>query len=47
MAGICGTDLHIYYDDIHPTDPPIILNYEVSGIIDFLGEGVEDISVVK
>ena len=45
VAGICGTDLHIYYDDIYSTNPPVILGHEVSGIIDSLGEGVEDISV--
>ena len=45
VAGICGTDLHIYYDDIYPTNPPVILGHEISGIIDSLGEGVKDISV--
>ena len=36
-AGICGTDLHIYYDDIYLTNSPVILGHEASGIINFSG----------
>lgn len=44
-AGICGTDLHIYHEDGYPTNPPVILGHEVSGVIDSLGEGVDGYSV--
>ena len=31
-AGICGTDLHIYYDEFK-TRPPVIMGHEVAGIV--------------
>jgi L-iditol 2-dehydrogenase len=38
-AGICGTDLHIYYDEFR-TRPPVIMGHEVAGRVAALGEGV-------
>ena len=43
-AGICGTDVHIYFDDSFPTKPPVILGHELSGVIDKTGEGVTGVS---
>jgi L-iditol 2-dehydrogenase len=40
-AGICGTDLHIY-DDEYPTMPPVTMGHEVSGVVDVVGEGVDE-----
>jgi len=39
-AGICGTDIHIYYDEF-PTVPPITLGHEFSGTIVDIGEEVK------
>ena len=40
-AGICGSDLHIYHDDIAiPLNPPVVTGHEFSGVIAALGEGV-------
>lgn len=38
-AGICGTDIHIY-DDEFPTEPPVTLGHEVSGVVARVGPGV-------
>jgi L-iditol 2-dehydrogenase len=38
-AGICGTDLHIW-DDEFPSEPPVTMGHEVSGVIRSVGEGV-------
>lgn len=43
-AGICGTDLRIR-DGVAPSNPPVILGHEFSGVIDELGEGVRSYSV--
>lgn len=40
-AGICGTDLHIYYDEFE-TRPPVTIGHEVAGQIMELGRGVRD-----
>ena len=37
-AGICGTDLHIE-DDEFPSEPPVTLGHELSGVIRDLGPG--------
>lgn len=53
--GICGTDLHEFYDGpifIPPSDPhpltdkamPLILGHEFSGIVTAVGAGVDDVA---
>ncbi|MGW5385305.1 2,3-butanediol dehydrogenase [Nocardia sp. NPDC003963] len=56
-AGICGSDLHVYFDPDrsgldfstpHPITgarPPQVLGHEFSGTVVELGEGVDDIAV--
>jgi L-iditol 2-dehydrogenase len=40
-AGICGSDLHIYHDDIAiPVNPPVVTGHEFSGVVVEVGEGV-------
>jgi len=41
-AGVCGSDLHIYHDDIDgiPINPPVITGHEFSGVVTEVGEGV-------
>lgn len=40
-TGICGSDLHIYHDDIViAVNPPVITGHEFSGVVAELGEGV-------
>jgi L-iditol 2-dehydrogenase len=39
-AGICGTDLHIW-DDEFPTEPPVTMGHEVSGVVREVGPGVD------
>ena len=40
-TGICGSDLHIYHDDIViPLRPPVVTGHEFSGVIADVGEGV-------
>lgn len=47
-GGICGSDLHYYnhggFGSIRLKEP-MILGYEVSGVVDALGEGVTDLSL--
>lgn len=38
-AGVCGTDLHIFYDEF-PYWPPVILGHEFSGIIEKTGKNI-------
>ena len=38
-AGICGTDLHIW-DDEFPTEPPVTMGHEVSGLVREIGDSV-------
>lgn len=41
-TGICGSDLHIFHNDIDiPIRPPVVTGHEFSGTIVELGEGVE------
>ncbi len=39
-AGICGTDLHIW-DDEFPSEPPVTMGHELSGVVREVGEGVD------
>ena len=41
-AGICGSDLHIWKNDIEiPVRPPVTLGHEFAGTIAAVGAGVE------
>ena len=40
MAGICGTDVHLWKGEL-PIELPVILGHETVGIIEQLGAGVE------
>jgi len=42
VAGVCGTDVHMYYDRF-PNSPPFVLGHECSGIVRSVGEGVEGV----
>jgi L-iditol 2-dehydrogenase len=45
-AGVCGSDLHIYYDEIAiPIEPPVVMGHEFAGVIVDLGAGVEHLDV--
>ena len=41
-AGICGSDLHIFHDDIDgiPINPPVVTGHEFAGVVSALGENV-------
>lgn len=39
-AGICGTDLHIE-DDEFPSEPPVTLGHELSGVVRAFGPGTD------
>jgi len=42
-AGICGSDLHIFHDDIAiPINPPFTMGHEFCGIVAETGEGVTE-----
>ena len=43
-CGICGTDIHIYYDEFK-TEPPVVIGHELAGTIAELGEGVSGLAV--
>jgi L-iditol 2-dehydrogenase len=43
-AGVCGSDLHIYHDEIAiPVHPPVIMGHEFAGLVVAVGEGVEGV----
>jgi L-iditol 2-dehydrogenase len=43
-AGVCGSDLHIYHDEIAiPVHPPVIMGHEFAGLVVAAGEGVEGV----
>ncbi len=45
-AGVCGSDIHIYHDDIKiPVHPPVVMGHEFSGIVTELGRGVKGVRV--
>lgn len=45
-AGVCGSDLHIYHDEIAiAIEPPVVMGHEFSGVIVELGAGVDRLSV--
>src|SRR3989337_2351879 len=42
VSGICGSDIHIWDDDINiPVNTPVIIGHEFSGVIAEVGEGVK------
>ena len=46
LAGICGSDLHIYHSDIAiPLNPPVVTGHEFCGYIAGLGQGVTGLEV--
>ncbi len=45
FCGVCGTDVHIYHGMMDKrVDIPLTIGHEMSGIIDAIGEGVEEFS---
>ena len=45
-AGVCGSDLHIYHDEIAiPIEPPVVMGHEFSGVIVELGTGVKGLRI--
>jgi L-iditol 2-dehydrogenase len=41
-TGICGSDLHIYHDDVViAVKPPVVVGHEFSGVVAKAGEGVD------
>src|ERR1700737_1088395 len=43
-AGLCGTDLHIYYDE-YKSWPPVVLGHEIAGRVAEVGAGVERVRI--
>lgn len=43
-AGICGTDIHIYYDEFR-SRPPVVMGHEVAGVVADLGAGVTGLTL--
>jgi L-iditol 2-dehydrogenase len=37
-TGICGTDLHLLHDE-YPSDPPVVMGHEITGVVDEVGTG--------
>lgn len=45
-AGVCGSDLHIYHDEIKiPIVPPVVMGHEFAGVVAAVGDGVDAVSV--
>jgi len=43
-SGLCGTDVHIFYDEFR-NNPPVILGHEFSGIIREVAEGAANVRI--
>ena len=45
-AGVCGSDLHIYHDQIAiPVEPPVIMGHEFAGVVVEVGGSVNRVRV--
>ena len=44
-AGICGTDIHIYYDEYPLIRPPAVIGDEISGKIVDYGKNVKEFGI--
>ncbi len=45
-VGVCGTDVHIYHGMMDKrVKMPLTIGHEMSGVVDAIGEGVEDFAV--
>lgn len=44
-AGVCGTDIHIYYDEYPLTRPPVVMGHELSGEVVDYGEKVRGLNI--
>lgn len=46
-CGVCGTDVHIYHGDKGSAEviPPVILGHELAGVVEKIGNGVDNLSV--
>ena len=44
VAGICGTDIHIYHDRFR-SNPPVVLGHEFSGVVVELGDGIREFKI--
>ena len=45
-AGICGSDLHIYHDEIKiPVRPPVVIGHEFSGEVNEVAPDVQNVGV--
>ena len=43
VCGVCHTDLHTVEGDIHPPSLPIVPGHQVVGVVEALGEGVDNV----
>ena len=41
-AALCASDVHIYHDEF-PCALPVVLGHEFTGIVDEIGEGVDNV----
>ncbi|MFQ6044165.1 MAG: alcohol dehydrogenase catalytic domain-containing protein [Candidatus Poribacteria bacterium] len=45
-AGVCGSDLHIYHDEMKtPLEIPVVIGHEFSGEIIEIGSEVEEFNI--
>lgn len=41
-TGICGTDVHVAHDQ-YAHEAPVVMGHEIAGIVDTVGEGVDEV----
>ncbi|MHA1731873.1 MAG: zinc-dependent alcohol dehydrogenase family protein [Promethearchaeota archaeon] len=44
-SGVCGTDIHVYEDEVPLANLPVIPGHEFAGVVEEVGSGVADVSV--